>query len=133
MKIQATIFISSMLCIALLFRVCFLSFGIPGFLPKYFHNSNKPGQSISQMDKWGNAPVKRNSKRLISNINSVLHFFKSRISENRKLLLIFLFFLISVISYVSSLLLNNGINLFKFKVSNSLLSKKIVSCSVLRI
>jgi hypothetical protein len=116
----------------LLFRVCFLSFGYPS-ARSIFHKSINLEQSVLQKDNTGAINSKENPQQLINNINSVLHFFKNRILENKRLILTFLFFLIGIISFVSSLLLNIRLNLLKFKISDFLLSKKIVSCSVLRI
>lgn len=132
MKLQTTVFISSILCLTLLFRVCFLSFGSPNFVSVSFHNNSDFEQSVLQKDNIG-IDIKGNSHRLVNNLNSILHFFKNRISENKKLILTFLFFLIGIISFVSSLPLNIRLNLLRFKLSDFLLSKKIVSCSVIRI
>jgi|GEM_PF-2540927 len=133
MKTQITVFISSILCLTLLFRVGFLSFEFPNISPAAFQYSGNFEQNILQKDNGKGINLKGNFQQLNNNINSVLHFFKNRISENKKLMLIFLFFLIGIISFISSLLLNVGLNIFKFKLSIFLLSKKIVSCSVLRI
>jgi hypothetical protein len=133
MKIQISVFISLILCLTLLFRVCFLSFGYPNSSSTSFHHSNIHEQKILQKGNSREVNLKRNSQQLNNNINSILHFFKNRILENNRLILTFLFFLIGIISFVSSLLLNIRLNLLKFKISDFLLSKKIVSCSVLRI
>jgi len=133
MKIRITVFISSILCLTLLFRVCFLSFGSPNPFSISLHRGNDIEQNIFQKDNLGEVNLKRNSQQLINNINSILHFFKNRILENKKLILTFLFFLIGIISFVPSLLMSIRLNLLKFKLSDFLLSKKILSCSVLRI
>ena len=94
MKIQTTVFISAILCLTLLFRACFLSFGPPNIFSTSFQYSGNLEQNILQKDNVSKISLKGNSQQLFNNINSVLHFFKNRISENKKLILIFLFFLI---------------------------------------
>jgi|ERR1700756_3514859 len=88
------IFISSLLSITLLFRICFLSLSFIG-------SSNILSSHAIGFHKIENVEqvTKASAKELVNNINSVVHFFKNRIIENKKIALSFLFFLLSIIHY----------------------------------
>src|ERR1700758_448150 len=93
MKTKVVITVSRLLCFVLLFRVCFLSVSpITASIVSIHHTTSIISKSIFIQQAEQNS-LKKCSKELTNNINSILHYLKNRIAENKKLTLSFLFFL----------------------------------------
>ena len=95
MRTKLIIIISRILCLTLLFRVCFLSLSpVNSAIVSIRHNHFATKNISSDYLKEPNSFEKR-TKELTNNINPLLHYFKNRIAENKKVILSFLFCLIS--------------------------------------
>ncbi|MEO8867450.1 MAG: hypothetical protein ABI388_04515 [Bacteroidia bacterium] len=124
-------YISIVLSFIFIFRICFLSLDLIGFSAISAHHSiNSKEKTVANTVLEIN--IKVGAGQLINNINSVLHFFKNRIVENKRLLLFILFFLIIILAFKTSPILNN-VNILRFRTRMFFSSKKLLSFSILRI
>jgi len=133
MRTKCIVIISRLLCLVLLFRICFLSIN-PVFPSIVSTHSNI---SIINEILYDNHIVKKDLKedatQFANNINLLLHFFKNRITGYKKLVLSLLFFITSLIFLKVSINLNIGTNLIISKLLDFISLRKYISLSILRI
>ena len=131
MKIKVVIIVSRLMCLALLLRICFLSLTAPTII-SLNHSVSIAKKNVSS-NYFLNFDLKENVEQLVNNINSILHFFKNRIAENKKLVLSFLFCLINGIFLFSSSYFSAKIISFTWDIFPFIFSVKNISFSILRI
>ena len=133
MRTKSIIIVSRLLCLVLLFRICFLSLNpvCPSIV------STHSDISIVNEILYDNYTIKKdfkeNVKHFANNINLLLHFFKNRIAGHKKLVLSLLFFIESVIFLKTSIYASNEINLLISKILDFLSLRKYIALSILRI
>jgi hypothetical protein len=84
--------ISAILCLILVFRICFLSINYVNLSIVCFHQGYEKTNTCNSILELN---FGKDIKQLINNINSIIHFFKNRIVENKKSILLFLLFLLN--------------------------------------
>ena len=132
MRNKWIVIISRVLCLVLLFRIGFLSlYPIPSIIS--VNHSILVAKKAATNNYSTNFNLKASIEQLVNNINSILHFFKNRIAENKKLALSFWFSLINSIFLFASIYLNTKVNLFIWNIFRSVSLKKHISLCILRI
>ncbi len=133
MRSKWIIIISRILCLTLLFRTIFLSLRIKTPSVISINHFILAEKKDAKNYHPANFNLKTSTKQLVNNINSILHFFKNRIAENKKLMFSFLLFLINFVFLFSSFNLNTKLHLFNRGKIRFTTLKKYIFESTLRI
>ncbi len=133
MRTKCVVIISRLLCLVLLFRICFLSIRPVFPFIVSTHSNISIVKEVLGNNQNTTKDLKENVKHFSNNINLLLHFFKNRIAGYKKLVLSLLFFIANIIFLKVSFNINTGTNLVVSKLFDLISLRKYISLSILRI